>query len=46
MKIPDDYPSKPPKIYFQTKVLHPCIDAETGLLDLDVIYLNYFLKIN
>ena len=43
LKIPDDYPSRPPKVFFMNKIIHPRIDAETGLLDLEV---KYIIKIS
>lgn len=30
----DEFPKKPPKVYFMTEVWHPMVNHETGLLDL------------
>ncbi|EXC16958.1 Ubiquitin-conjugating enzyme E2 5A [Morus notabilis] len=36
IELPYDYPFKPPKIIFQTKVLHPNIDAD-GTIHIDIL---------
>jgi len=35
--IPDDYPFKPPKMKFDTKVWHPNISSVTGAICLDIL---------
>jgi ubiquitin-protein ligase len=30
----DNFPRRPPKVYFMSEVWHPMVDFETGLLDL------------
>jgi ubiquitin-conjugating enzyme E2 D/E len=37
VKFPADYPFKPPKITFTTKVFHPNI-APYGLINMDILY--------
>ena len=36
IEFPEDYPSKPPKVYFKGSIYHPLIDYETG--DVDLMY--------
>ena len=36
MNIPDIYPSVPPQVFFQDKILHPLVEYESGKLDLGV----------
>ncbi len=38
VSIPDVYPSIPPQIFFQDKILHPLVEYESGKLDLGVIF--------
>ncbi|PON31537.1 Ubiquitin-fold modifier-conjugating enzyme [Parasponia andersonii] len=40
VKLPYDYPFKPPKIVFQTKVFHPNID-EDGTVNIDILGNNW-----
>lgn len=35
--IPDEYPWRPPRISFVTKVYHPCISPVNGAIDLDIL---------
>jgi len=34
--IPSSYPSRPPTIVFETKVIHPLINSKTLILDIKV----------
>ncbi|CAI2377257.1 unnamed protein product [Moneuplotes crassus] len=36
--IPNDYPFKPPKLVFTTKIFHPSIDFNTGFISMDILY--------
>lgn len=36
INVPNEYPNKPPRVIFTTKVLHPMIDEQTNELDLNV----------
>ncbi|KAK9369758.1 P-loop containing nucleoside triphosphate hydrolase protein [Lipomyces kononenkoae] len=37
IEIPNDYPFKPPKMKFDTKVYHPNISSQTGAICLDIL---------
>lgn len=37
IKIPPDYPYKPPKMQFDTKIWHPNISSQTGVICLDIL---------
>ena len=37
IKIPNDYPYKPPKMQFDTKIWHPNISSQTGAICLDIL---------
>lgn len=37
IKIPDDYPFKPPIMKFDTRVYHPNISSQTGAICLDIL---------
>ena len=39
--VPADYPFKPPKMNFTTKIWHPNIDFETGKISLDALRNNW-----
>ena len=35
--IPNEYPYKPPKIQFITKIWHPNVSSKTGMICLDIL---------
>uniref|UniRef100_A0A6B2LQ91 UBC core domain-containing protein n=1 Tax=Arcella intermedia TaxID=1963864 RepID=A0A6B2LQ91_9EUKA len=37
VRFPDDYPFKPPKFTFQTKIYHPNISSRTGAISLHLL---------
>ena len=37
IQIPQDYPFKPPKMKFDTKIWHPNISSQTGYICLDIL---------
>ncbi|CAI5445316.1 unnamed protein product [Caenorhabditis angaria] len=37
IKIPDSYPFSPPKIKFVTKIWHPNVSSQTGVICLDIL---------
>jgi len=37
IEIPSDYPFKPPKMKFDTKVWHPNVSSQTGAICLDIL---------
>jgi ubiquitin-conjugating enzyme E2 S len=37
LKIPRDYPSSPPKAYFNTKIFHPNVEPSTGEVCVDTL---------
>lgn len=37
IKIPQDYPFKPPRMQFDTRVYHPNISSQTGAICLDIL---------
>lgn len=37
IEIPQEYPFKPPKMKFETKVWHPNISSQTGAICLDIL---------
>ena len=37
IKIPNDYPYKPPKMQFDTRVWHPNVSSQTGAICLDIL---------
>lgn len=41
IQIPDDYPYKPPKMKFDTRVYHPNISSQTGAICLDILKDNW-----
>lgn len=40
MEFADDFPMKPPKVWFVSKVFHPNV-LDTGVICLDVLYRNW-----
>ena len=41
IKIPNDYPFKPPKVRFITRIWHPNISSDTGQICLDLLGYNW-----
>jgi ubiquitin-protein ligase len=39
IKIPTSYPSNPPIVIFQTKIIHSLIDYESGILNIEVNFI-------
>ena len=37
IQIPEDYPFKPPKMKFDTKIWHPNISSQTGAISLNIL---------
>ncbi|ODV88399.1 hypothetical protein CANCADRAFT_146055 [Tortispora caseinolytica NRRL Y-17796] len=37
IQVPNEYPFKPPKMKFETKVYHPNISSQTGAICLDIL---------
>ena len=37
VKMPKEFPFDPPKISFETKIWHPNVGSETGILQLDIL---------
>lgn len=37
LKIPNEYPEKPPKAFFMTKIFHPNVDPNTGEVCVDTL---------
>uniref|UniRef100_A0AC35THM1 E2 ubiquitin-conjugating enzyme n=1 Tax=Rhabditophanes sp. KR3021 TaxID=114890 RepID=A0AC35THM1_9BILA len=37
IEIPSDYPFKPPKVVFTTKLWHPNVSSQTGVICLDIL---------
>lgn len=37
IQVPDEYPFKPPKMRFETRVYHPNVSSQTGAICLDVL---------
>jgi ubiquitin-conjugating enzyme (huntingtin interacting protein 2) len=37
IQIPHEYPRKPPKMKFETKVWHPNISSVTGVICVDIL---------
>jgi len=46
LKFPTEYPFKPPKIKFETKVYHPNIKTDTGEICNDVLVSNWSPTLN
>ena len=46
VRFPADYPFKPPKIQFETKVYHPNIKTDTGEICNDVLVSNWSPTLN
>lgn len=37
IQLPPEYPYKPPKMKFETKIWHPNISSQTGAICLDIL---------
>ena len=44
--FPNEYPFKPPKMKFDTKIWHPNISSQTGAICLDILKNEFHIKIN
>jgi hypothetical protein len=42
--VPKNYPLRPPKIYFITKIFHPNIHFKTGEICLDLVCSSFTLR--
>jgi ubiquitin-conjugating enzyme E2 S len=46
IKVPSDYPTSPPKVYFQTKIFHPNVHPLTGEVCVDTLKRDWTSDLN
>ena len=45
LKIPDDYPKRPPKVAFKTRIWHPNVEESTGGICVDTLKKDWESKL-